>query len=96
MGDRTRRDVNVRKDSHVSCCRLLGNPRGTLARQPSSEFRGLVHVVSFELGVLSDDVVGRVSVAEKLEDEIDRDAKPTNRRPPLADSRVDANSVEHA
>lgn len=40
---------------------------------------GLVHVFLLEHGVLADDALGVVAVAEELEHEIDGDAKATDR-----------------
>src|SRR5512139_426144 len=58
----------------------------SLSCEPGPEAGGLVDVILLELRVLAHDVVRHVAVGEQLEDELNRDAQPANRRPPFADA----------
>jgi len=55
----------------------------------------LKHVLPLQLGILADDVVGCIPVAEELQDEVHGDAHAANRGLTVANTGVDPDAIEH-
>ena len=83
--------MHVRDQPHSRLRKVCSS----LACEPRTVSRGLEDVFPLKLGILLDDVVRAVAVAQELEDEVDRDSETADRRLPLADTRVDSDSVQH-